>query len=499
MNAASPSTLGGRLRVPVAPWIAALVVAIAGAYGLASLWPPLHEAWSGIYGAFSHGYLALALSIWMGIAYWRRSPPGELRPQWTAAAALFVLVVALVAMDLLFLQSSRLVLLPLLLLAAVAAVFGVDGMRVLLWPTLYLYCALPQWWVINTLLQTLTSRVVSTAIELTQLSAYVEGNFIHVPAGVFEIASGCSGLNYLVAALSLAGFYAFMYLRTWRSRLWLLGVAAALAMLSNFVRVYALIVIGIVTDMKHYLVTVEHLYFGWAIFMAAMIPVFLFARRLEDREIVNTSVVEPAPQLEPQVAATIVPAAIVTALILVVPRVASVSVDESAASIEPLPLAFSAWAQTSTPASAWRPAFVNAREQRAGYSDGGQRVELYRAIYPLQTSADRVVRADNDFHGPGWRQAEQRVVGAETTGFASVDESRGYLNDQERLMWSWYVVAGAPARSKLAAKLREAQGILQRRRDAMAVAIATECLPNCDAARARLSEFTRESAASLRP
>jgi EpsI family protein len=501
VNARPLSKIVIRVRVSIIPWLAVLTVAVAAVYGLASLWEPLHSAWSGIYGAFSHGYLALVLSVWLGVTYWRRNPPSELRPKWIAAVALLGLVTSLVAMDLLFLQSSRLTLLPLLVLAAVACVFGVEALSVLIWPTLYLYCALPQWWIINSTLQSFTSRVVSALVEITRLPAYVEGNFIHVPAGIFEIASGCSGLNYLVASLSLAGFFALMHLTKWRRRLYLLGVAAALALLSNLLRVYLLIVIGIVTDMQHYLIRVEHLYFGWVLFLFAMVPMLWLARRLEAAEIAERQplpaecVVVPAPSVAPSVLL----GAVVAAVIVLIPCFAFVPEADAEVVIADLPRSVSEWTQTPSPARQWRPVFVNADEQRADYSMQSQRVEVYRGFYSHQTSDRRVVRADNDFGGAGWRQAEQRTVDASGTGFAPVQESRGYLYDEERLIWSWYVVAGKPANTKLQAKLREITGLFSRRRDSMALALSTECLPDCDAARARLAAFTQESGASLQP
>src|SRR5690606_19531172 len=127
--------------------------------------------------------------------------------------------------EVLLIDTSRLIVLPPLLLCAVALVFGKAAARALAWPIGFLYFALPQWWLLNGLLQRLTTAAVTLMIDLTGLPAYVEGNFIHVPEGVFEVASGCAGLNYVVVAAALAVFYGLMYLSDTRSCLKLTALA----------------------------------------------------------------------------------------------------------------------------------------------------------------------------------------------------------------------------------------------------------------------------------
>lgn len=476
---------------------AALIVALAGAFGLRALWPMLDDAWSNIYGAFSHGYLVLALCVWLGIRYWRADPPGELRPAWSAAAALIALVLALIGMDVLFLNTPRLALLPLIFLAACALTFGWSAARTLFWPSAFLYLALPQWWAINGLLQSMTSRVVSALVNVTGLPAFVEGNFIRVPAGTFEIASGCSGLNYLVAALSLAGFYALMYLARWKSRILLLVAAGVAAMLSNFIRIYALIVIGIATDMQHYLIRVEHLYFGWAIFMVSLLPVLWFARRLDDGDAsVATPEQRDVPKF-PSVVVSVLPASLVAASILILPAMISVATSTAVRPTSAMPDRLGSWEVDETSSPAWQPSFVNADEERSSFVFGQSRIDVYRASYAAQTQDARLIRSENDFFGAGWRQADQMSRQIESS-IPAVVESRGYFNERERLVWAWYVVAGRPTSTKVGAKLQELRGFIDRRRDAAAFAISTDCAPSCDEARQRLEEFMQVAGVSLR-
>ncbi len=268
--------------------LAALVLAGAFAVGLADMLAVLHFNWTELYGHFEHGYLVLALSVWMGWQYWRTAPAmGRTAPDWLAAVPLVVILALLAVMGHMGINSTRLALFPALLLAGIALVGGRAVMLRLLWPVLFLYFAMPHWWLFNGLLQDLTTAVVTQVVAFTGPPAYMEGNVVHIRAGVFEIASGCSGLNYLMTGTALAGFYALMYLRSWPARLKLLALAAAVSLFANWVRVYALIVIGHVTDMRHYLIVVEHHSFGWGLFMVMMVGVLLAARSMELREVAD--------------------------------------------------------------------------------------------------------------------------------------------------------------------------------------------------------------------
>ncbi|MCC5870156.1 MAG: EpsI family protein [Gammaproteobacteria bacterium] len=511
-------------------WLAlALVLTIGAAtLGLQPLLQIVHEGWTERYGHFEHGYLVLALALWMALRHWRAAPPQQLHAQWWALLPLLACIAVLGLMELMYINSARLTLLPLLFLASVLLVFGRQAGTRLLWPALFIYFALPQWWAINGLMQALTSAVVTRMVAVTGIPAFIEGNFVHVPAGIFEIASGCSGLNYLVVGLALGGFYALMYLQRWSRRCLLLAVAAVLAIVSNWIRVYVLILVGHLSDMQHYLITVEHHLFGWMLFLVLMAPMLLVARRLEDRELAAQSMSTtrahspaqgqadhdhgpaggPAQVQEggrtitlgalPRISMNVVPAAFLAALVLLLPRGFTPAPVDGPLPAAPLPGALAGQTVDGIARSAWTPVFLNASIDRARLSHTDADIEIYRAVYAAQDSDHRIVRGDNGFSGHGFRVAERERISVNTAqGALHVQEYRGSIDARERLIWSWYWVAGRAAAAPLEAKLAELQGLLRGRRDAVAVALSTDCRPDCNAARTRLSAFLEAAAAEL--
>src|SRR5690606_1296824 len=107
-------------------------------------------------------------------------------------------------------------------------------------------------------LQDITTAVVSRALDWTGITAHIDGYFVTIAAGVFEIAEGCSGMRYLTVSLALSTFYGLSWYARWRTRILLIAVAGAVAMVANWVRVYSLIVVGDMTDMQHYLIAESH-------------------------------------------------------------------------------------------------------------------------------------------------------------------------------------------------------------------------------------------------
>lgn len=484
--------------------IALVLSCSAAAIGLASLWERLHQSWSDIYGPYSHGYLVLAMVGVLCVRYWREQPVRTLEPSWIALIPLAGLVLALAAMELMFVGASQLTFVPLLALATAQLVFGRACARRLFWPTLFLYFALPQWWVLNDPLQTLTAKAVGAWTGLTGFPAYLEGNTVHVPAGMFQIASLCSGLNYLMVSLALAGYFALMYLRAWGNRLKLLGVAAVLAVVFNWIRVSILVVVGVVTDMQHYLIQVDHLYFGWVLFIGVMLPLLWYARRLEVAETTDRTSFTPGTRDERapsptgglHVRASVIGASAAAAIVLILPSFLRMQEPVDANfDIEPMTLVHG----RSVTEGTWQPVFVGAIEERLEYSALDAPIQIYRAIYPHQTADARLIRSTNDFLGPNWRTigSQSRSIPLRD-GAVKLREYDGYLGERRHLLWSWYWIEGKSTSSRLGAKLLELRALVSGRRDAVALAVTTACEPTCDAARTRLSRFVQDSEPRLR-
>lgn len=487
--------------------LAILCISIGAWIGLDPVLRAIHHNWTSVYGEFAHGYLILALAIWLGIERLRRQGELHPRPVWPALGALLLLVASIYVMDLLYINSPRQSVMPLVLLAVITLVWGFGVARALLWSALLLYFALPQWWFVNAPLQALTTKVANALVHLTAIPAYVEGSAFQLPAGTVQIASGCSGMNYLVVALALASFHSMMYLTRWRNRLALCAVAGAVALVINWTRVYSLIVVGYLSDMQHYLIRVDHLYFGWALFMLMMYPVLRYALHLEAVERHSPSAAElhvpvpPAGSTDRAILPTLI-AAVAAALVLSLPGWAGGSSGGSpqALAVSPPPLAPSAEPEPSVD-PAWSPAFVGAAiEQRSALQIGmARQVDVYRAVYPWQDLEHRAVRNENDALGVGWRSLSrrQRAVELAVGVTLQIQDDEGIRDGRSYRVWSGYIMAGRPVATAWGAKAAEIAGRLAGRRDAVIIALSSRCRADCRQAEADLEAAVRLLGPSL--
>ncbi len=475
------------LRSGSAPWIVALLMAAAIWLGAAGALTSIHESWTAIYGPFAHGYVILILALVLAWRMWRRDPPRQFEPWWPPLALLAAAIGALWVMEVAFLNSARQVLVPVIVWAAAATTLGKDVGRVLFWPFGFLYFALPQWWVINTPLQELTAEVANALVWSTGVPAYVEGNSFHLPAGIVEVANGCSGLNYLVVALALALFQGLSYLQSWKLRWRLLAAAAVVALLSNWLRVYALIVIGYATDMQHYLIRVDHLYFGWVLFLVCMWPVFVYAARIEQREagpVVATPLLTGGPI---GVRIALSPWAVLACLLLITAPVLldRVSRDDAASthSLPSLPVSHGGELVAVAPSV-----------EETSWKVDGTVVEFGRRHVLRQTRAEHLSGDPVEVFAPqgasDWR----------------IDRAEGEWTELLRdsgvpvLARVGYRIAGVPLASG-GRRFKQAliTGALTGRRDAAIWVIATACEPDCAAARDRLDVAMQQARVWMEP
>lgn len=152
-----------------------------------------------------------------------------------------------------------------------------------LFPFVFLVFIFPFWGALAAPLQSLSVFVVTKLMSFTSIPVYVENEFVTIPAGVFEIAEGCSGLRYVIVSASISSLYIFLYLNTFRASLMYALFALVGALITNWIRIVALIVIGHETNMQSSLMT-DHNNFGWYLYVPVVVLQFFLGRKLEDWE-----------------------------------------------------------------------------------------------------------------------------------------------------------------------------------------------------------------------
>lgn len=235
-------------------------------------------------GTYSHGYLLLLIS---GYIFWRNReflqyPATKLN---VPAVGVFVLLCATwLAARVMGIEVLYRPLMPLFLLNLFYFVLTPKAATKFAFPSLLLLYAIPFWGLLSGLLQIISAEVVTVMVQSIGINVFLDGIFISIQAGTFEVAGGCSGIRYLLVTLTLSSIYSYFYYKDMASRVKLMLVAIVLSLITNWIRIVILVLIGHYTDMQHEMLA-DHNNLGWVIFFVLMIPLRLYADRLAKNEV----------------------------------------------------------------------------------------------------------------------------------------------------------------------------------------------------------------------
>lgn len=439
---------------------------------------------------YTHGYLIGAMCL--ALIYMRRDElTGPMpRPAPGAYVALAVLGLGWLLAYRAGIQTAHELLFPIILWTAIYAVFGRRIGRSCLFAVGFLYFALPFWGIINGALQALTIAATHLILHLIGLPVRFDGNLVVIPEGTFAIEGGCSGLHFMVVGLAIAAYYGELHRDTLRHRALLLGLAGALALLSNWIRVSVIIDAGHLTDMQSYLVRVSHYGFGWAVFAVAMALFFLLASRLPPRP-ADTPTAPAVTKIDAGSWPAGLALVVALAALALAPALswAAMRGDARAVAASLLPARVSGWSGPFEASSPWRPIFIGADSERfATYRRGDAVVEWYSADYAFQRQGRKLLGYYNSILGTGGSTVFDQGMEA--------DGSRRFVTLQLRdregaksLLWYDYKIGSRTMTSGLRAQLWYGVSSLAGPVDSRIIAFRAKCELDCAAAREQLRLF----------
>ena len=433
---------------------------------------------------YTHGLVVALMACWLIIR--RREQLAELPWEPSLLGAVLALPVGMAWF--LAVRSGievvhQALLVPLLGLA-VWAVFGWRIARALWVPVAFLLLVVPIWDLANPALQWATTNAVHLLLNLAGIPAYVQGNMVHLVAGTFEVEGGCSGLHFFLVSIALGTLYGELGRDTWRMRALLLGLAILFALLTNWLRVFIIVVAGHLTNMQHYLIREEHYSFGWMVFAVLMVVYLLIARRIAPPERAEAATsIRPATG-SPRITTLFVSVACVAAVPAweILQPVQAAALPAAGASLPAPPEGWSR-AQAAVP---WNPVFVGADlTERGDYVNAsGARVSAFVAAYALQRQTKELVAYGNSLLGPD----DGRIVGS-ARGELLVEDSRGVSVIRYR-----YRVGDRATNRGVVAQVWYALEAWRAPAVSSVLALRAACVPDCAAARSLLNEFDRTAA-----
>lgn len=453
-------------------------------------------------GTFQHAFLVFPISFWL---VWRRryalqgvplrAVPWMLVPM-TAIAAMWLLgEMAEVA------AATQLALVGLIVMS-VPALLGWGVTRVVRFPLLFLFFAVPFGEFLVPQLQAWTADVTVFGLRASGIPVYREGMQFVIPTGSWSVVEACSGFRYMVALFMVGTLYAYLNFQSTKRRILFAAFALLISLPANWIRAYSIVMIGHLTG-SSMILGVEHTTYGWVLFGFVVFALFWWAARWIEEPMPQAN--EPAgpasdglgsvPNAWPVVVATLV-------LLAGTKLLANHLSQDSLAPVPALSIAAAegAWKPVEpAPGLRWQPGILNPESSGLfAFTDGKALVHVWIGYYrhqddqrKLATSMHRVASPD----GGGWRSVgtsqRQAVDMLPPFSTAIVAPGASVTLDQVRRdrVWQSYWVAGRwsamPAEVKLLQALNRVRG---RGSDGAVVLLVTE---QSDGADAQLESFLR--------
>jgi exosortase A len=446
-------------------------------------------------GAYGHGYLVLAISLYL--VYRQRRVLAGLTPcpsiaalPAIAAAALLWLAATLV--DVLTLQSVALLLLT---LAVIWAMLGLRVTRHLFLPVLFIGFALPVWSPLAHVLQDVTADVVFWLARLSDVPVIREEYTLVLPSGQLTIEEACAGLRYLLAAVTLGVLYGYVTYGGPRARVLVVLVAAGAAIVANILRVFIVVYVAYATQMQSSLVS-EHQSLGWMLFGGLVMLLLVLDLRLSRSaatagtaaavsESGTTCRDSPARRALLFVASLLL---IVCAPVLAWWSQQPVSVAGEASPV--FPPALQGWSGPSETGDSWMPRYHGAVAALRTYHRDADVVYLYVGYYARQSQGRELINELNRIADPGvWSTSYPAARPVSVDSRPVLEQVIISPAGRPRLVWYWYQVGGRQTINRYIAKALQVLGLVTGRTQASVTAVAVDIVTGEDGARRLLRDF----------
>lgn len=293
-----------------------------------------------------------------------------------------------------------------LLIAGAGAIFGAGALRLWALPLGFLYFMVPFGAVLIPPLQVATANTVIFLLGVIGMPVMMDGVLIQTPAGLFEIAEACAGLNFLLAALMIAAVYACVSLRSAKARISFLVIAVSIALVANFLRAFLLIWVATITNMR-IAVGADHLVIGLAFYGLVFAILLAIGERMR---IAARTLNEYAPITARRAWRTST-AAVALAPIIAASFYANILIANGAHETAPLSITtFNApgWRIMAAPQN-WSPTFAADRRTGATYVNNGDTVYLTVGYLTHDRRGAEIINYNNRaWNGEDWRHIASR-------------------------------------------------------------------------------------------
>jgi len=370
-----------------------------------------------------------------------------------------------------------------MIVAAIWATLGWGVVREIAYPLGFLFLAVPFGEAFFPILIAMAGKLAVWMVSILGAPIAFDGHYLRLPGAEWRVAEACGGLRFILALLAVGAMFAYTtYRKAWKRAAFLV-TCVALAVLTNGVRVSAIVLIGYFTDMKSSIVH-EHTWLGWLLFAIMALTLFFMGRHWADPdEPVAISKFTGEARSSAKGKSTVTAVAATLAIVLAWNLGVQAAQRPSGANTIALsaPAGADGWTALDYPLWNWSPYYEGPRASFAAtYQKGSRTVLAYVAYYRNQGEGSELVHADNgivvsDPHdAQGFKYGVDTplriAVGTETIDVIQADIRSPLTNLR---VWRWYWTPGRSFTSPVSLKLLTLRSKLTGKGDdAAAVVVA---------------------------
>lgn len=368
----------------------------------------------------------------------------------------------------------------------VVSVITILGWRIawrIAFPLFFLFFTIPFGEFAIAPLQDVTAIFVVYMLQLIGIPVYLDGLFIHIPSGSFEVAEACAGVRFLISTVALGFIGANQMYRSTKRRLAFIALSFIIPIIANGFRAFGIVMLAHLSDFT-VAVGADHLTYGF-IFLS-FVTVLLLAIGFSFREPLPSDRRRASAQgiLEKADGRVVMPV-LASVVILAIAgsvetgqRLTAYQVAEDALiPLQPIVVA-PPWEEVDVATPNWNPSFVGAdMELHSSYRRDEQQVDVYLAFYAYQRQDAEVINSSNRFADRVfWDRAGSGKSQAVIEGEArKVNYVRMLAHRRGRVVWYWYWVDGRFTSNPYIAKLLQVKArLFGGVRSAAAIAVAAD-------------------------
>ncbi len=456
------------------------------------------------FDAYQHGFVVAPIVVWL---VWNRRADLARMPAMPSVIGLIALAAAGFSWLLGVIGHAGVVThfaIVAMIIAVVPAVAGLHVARRLAFPLGFLFFAVPFGEFMVPTLMDWTADFTVSALRVTGVPVFREGNDFVIPSGRWSVVEECSGIRYFHAALMGGALFAYLVYRSTARRVAFIAFSIVAPIIANWLRAYLTVLLGHLTN-NRLAAGVDHLLYGWLFFGVVIFIIFWVGTRW--REDSHAHGAPPATAGFNYAGMTSRSRlGMMTGALLAIGVVWLPVAQAIQARLDAFVPEFSAehirageWRSIENTPASWKPVLPGARSEiRKTFARVDDRAGVHIAWFYGEQDGAKLVSSQNAVadRKAGWRLIERGEATIPWRGTTRAVTRNLLANGAERIeVYSFYWIAGfATASDPIASAMLAIAKLCMLRSDAAMVLVFARADPN---GTSPLAEFSADISASV--